>query len=238
MYYMIMNRLNDILEQRQVPQMALVVYRNNSTGSIYIESHRINEQGRMLAGCPLTLKCITELVEAFAVEQGNTPHGRIPGCMLYSSTRKGHERYLWYNPPCKRMMFFSKNLNIENREYYLPGIIYDTDGENLNVYAFKEEKPEAESLLYKAPLFNVTGEKVCLGNAKINFPDNPTFGDYIMYWEKKFWQTEFSHLGGSVNPTKNNLVAVTKNMTGSFDYNELIPFKRNEKILTLNDLLK
>ena len=232
-----MNSLNDILEQRQIPEMALVVYRNSNTGSIYIESHRINEQGRMLAGHPLTLKCITELVEAFQVEQGNTPHGRIPENMLYSNTRKGYERYLWYNPPCKRMMFFTKNLNIENREYYLPGIIYDTDGEHLDVYAFKEEKPEAESLLYKAPLFNVTGKKVCLGNAKIHFPDNPTFEEYILYHEKKFWLSEFSHLGGSINPTKNNLVTVTKNMTGSFDYDELIPFEKNGKILTLKDLL-
>jgi len=233
-----MNILNDILEQRQVPQMALVVYKNNRTGSTYIESHRINEQGRMLAGQPLTLKCITELVESFSVEQGHAPYGKIPPNMLYCDTRKGHERYVWYNPPCKRMMFFTKSLNIENKEYYLPGIIYDTNGENLDVYAFKEKKPKAESLLYKAPLFNVTEESVCLGNAKISFPDNPTFEDYMMYWEKKFWQTEFTHLGGNTNPTKNNLVAVTKNMTGSFDYNELIPFKRNRKILTLNYLLK
>jgi PRTRC genetic system protein B len=231
------NKLNDILEQQQVPQMALVVYRNDKTNSMYVESHRINSQGRMLAGQPLTLKCITELVEAFAVEQGNTPHGKILPNMLYSNTRKGHERYLWYNPPGKRMMFFSKNLNIENREYRLPGIIYDADGEHLDVYVFKEEKPEPESLLYKAPLFNVTGQSVCLGNAKINFPDNPTFEDYIIYWEKKFWQTEFSHLGGNRNPTKNNLVTVTRNMTGLFDYNELIPFEKDGKALTLKKLL-
>jgi PRTRC genetic system protein B len=231
------NKLNDIIKQRQVPQMALVVYRNDGTSSIYIESHRINEQGRMLAGQPLTLKCITELIESFSVEQGNTPHGTIPANMLYADARKGHERYVWYNPSRKRMMFFTKNLNIENREYHLPGIIYDTNGEHLNIYAFKEEKPEAESLLYKAPLFNVTGQNVCLGNTKINFPDNPTFEDYIMYWEKKFWLREFSHLGGAANPTKNNLVAVTKSMTDSFDYDELIPFEEKGKILTLKNLL-
>ena len=233
-----MNRLNDILEQQQVPEMALVVYRNNKTESVYIESHRINEKGRMLAGRPLTLKCITELVESLSVEQGNTPHGRIPGNMLYCDTRKGHERYVWYSPPGKRMMFFREDLNIKDGEYQLPGIIYDTDGENLNIYAFKGKKPEAESLLYKAPLFNVTGEKVCLGNAKTGFPDNPTFGNYILDWEKKFWLSEFSHLGGSNNPTRNNLVSVTKGMTCSFDYDELIPFKKNGKILTLNNLLK
>jgi PRTRC genetic system protein B len=235
---MIMNKLNDILEQRQVPEMALVVYKNDKTGSAYIESHRINEKGRILAGRPLTLKCITELVESFSIEQGTAPHGRIPENLLYSDTRKGHERYVWYNPPGKRMMFFSKSLNIQDGEYRLPGIIYDADGERLDVYAFTEEKPETESILYKTPLFNVTGEKVCLGNAKINFPDNPTFSVYIEYWEKKFWLTEFSHLGGNTNPTKNNLVMVTKNSTELFDHNELIPFEKQGKPLTLNDLLK
>jgi PRTRC genetic system protein B len=235
---MIMNKLNDMLFQQQVPQMALLVYKNSQTGNIYIESHRINEQGRMLAGRPLTLKCVTELVESLSVEQGNIPHGIPPENMLFSDTRKGHERYMWYNPPRKRMMFFSRSLNIEDREYHLPGIIYDTNGEHLDIYAFKEEKPDAESKLYNAPLFNVTGQKVCLGNAKIGFPDNPTFHNYLEYWEKKFWLSEFSHLGGNANPTKNNLVAVTKNAVESFDCNELIPFEKNGKILLLNDLLK
>ena len=232
------NELNDIVFGQQIPEMALVVYKNNKTGSIYIESHKINAEGRMLAGCPLTLKCITELVESFSVEQGTVPHGTVPENLLYFDTRKGHERYLWYNPPQKRMMFFSQDLNIEDGEYHLPGIIYDTNGENLDIYAFKDKKPEAETKLFKAPLFNVTGEKVCLGNTKIKFPDNPTFSSYIEYWEKKFWLTEFSHLGGSINPTKSNLVTVTKRMAEAFDYEQLIPLKKDRKILTLKDLLK
>jgi PRTRC genetic system protein B len=220
-----------------MPEMALVVYKNDETMSVYIESHRIDATGRMLAGRPLTLKCMTEVVESFSMAQSNLPHGKIPDSLLYSDTRKGHERYVWYNPPRKRMMFFRKDLNIRDGEYGLPGIIYDTNGEHLDVYAFTEVKPTPESILYKTPLFNVTGQQVCLGNAKLAFPDNPTFDDYIGYWEKKFWLSEFSHLGGHANPTKNNLVTVTKNMTGSFDYGELLPFEKNGKIFTLNDLL-
>jgi PRTRC genetic system protein B len=192
----------------------------------------------MLAGKSLTLKCITELVESFSIEQNNIPHGSIPENMLYFDARKGHERYVWYNPPRKRMMFFKKDLNIQDREYYLPGLIYDTDGEHLDIYAFKGKRLESESKLYKAPLFNVTNQKVCLGSAKINFPENPTFSDLINYWEKKFWLTEFSHLGGNVNPTKSNLVTVTKNSTKLFDYHQLIPFKSKNKVLTLKDILK
>jgi PRTRC genetic system protein B len=232
------NELTNILAQRQVPQMALIVYKNNQTNAVYMESHQINKRGEMLAGKPLTRKCITELVESFSAEQAGVPHGKIPPNMLWCNTRKGGERYLWYNPPRKRMMFFAKSLNIKSGEYHLPGIIYDTGGEMLNLYAFRGEKPEADTRLYKAPFFNVTGKNVCLGNADITSPDNPTFEEYLLYWEKKFWLTEFSHLGGSKNPTKSNLVAVTKKMTLSFDYSELIPFEKNKKSLTVNDLLK
>jgi PRTRC genetic system protein B len=233
-----MNNVNDIIKQQLAPEMALIVYKNDETGSIYLESHRIDAKGRMLAGRPLTLKCITELVESLSAGQSNIPHGKIPQNMLLSDTRKGHERYVWYNPPQKRMMFFGKNLNIADGKYCLPGIVYDADGEHLDVYAFKEETPEADSILYKAPLFNVTGQKVCPGNAKLVFPDNPAFDDYILYWEKKFWLSEFSHLGGNTNPTQSNLVTVTKNSAESFDCNELLPFKKDGKTLTLNDLLK
>jgi PRTRC genetic system protein B len=232
------NNVNDIIKQQMIPQMALAVYKNNETKSVYMESHRIDSQGRMLAGRPLTLKCITELVESFSAEQSNIPHGKIPQNMLYSDTRKGYERYLWYNPPQKRMMFFSRNLNIKDGEYHLPGIIYDVNGEHLDVYAFKEETPDRESKLYKAPLFNVTNQNVCLGNARLAFPDNPTFHDYIEYWEKKFWLSEFSHLGGTANPTQNNLVTVTENSAKSFDYSQLVPFEKDNKTLALKDLLK
>jgi PRTRC genetic system protein B len=203
-----------------------------------MESHRIDEKGRMLAGRPLTLKCITELVDAFTVEGGSIPHGMIPANMLYCDTRKGHERYVWYNPPRKRMMYFNRELNIDDGEYAVPGLIYDTCGERLDIYAFREEKPEKYSILCMAPLFNVTEKSVCLGNTKISFPDNPTFAQYLDCWEKKFWQTEFSHLGSNGNPTKNNLVTVTKNSTEYFDYEELIPLKKKGKTQTLNNLLK
>ena len=232
------NDINNIIGQQLIPEMAIVVYKNSETDSYYIESHKINAEGQMLAGCPLTLKCISQLVESFSVEQGTVPCGIVPENLIYFDTRKGYERYVWFNPPRKRTMFFTKNLNIEDGEYCLPGIIYDTNGENLDLYSFKEKKPNMESKLFKVPLFNVTGSKVCLGNAKIKLLDNPSFASYIEYWEKKFWLSEFSHLGGSKNPTKNNLVSVTKKMKESFDCNQLIAFKKDRKILTLKDILK
>lgn len=201
---------------------------------MYLEMHRIDKEGNMREGAPLSKKCISDLVKGFSEEQGRTPNGRIPANLLWSDTRVGFERYVWYNPPMQRMMYFVNSLGIENGLYHVPGIIYEAiDSDKLNVYAFKGIKPTAKTKLYQAPFFNVTKGSVCLGNAKIELPETPTFKSFIDYWERRFWLTEFSHLGGALNPTKDNLVIVTKASVESFDYSQLLPMK-----ITLNNLLK
>lgn len=37
-----------------------------------------------------------------------------------------------------------------------------------------------------------------------------TYEKLLQYWERKFWLTEFTYLGGNGNPTRSNLVLVTK----------------------------
>ena len=55
------------------------------------------------------------------------------------------------------------------------------------------------------------------------------------YWEKKFWLTEFSHLGGGGNPTRSNLILVTKAAKDKpFNLDELKPLNN----LKLKDILK
>ena len=106
---------------------------------------------------------------------------------------------------------------------------------SMNIYAYidKELKPETE--LYAAPFFNVTGSSVCLGSAKIDKPTEITYDKLFEYWEKKFWLTEFSHLGGNGNPTKSNLVLVTKAAKDApFNIEELKPLKN----LKLKDILR
>jgi len=224
----------DILEkseQKYVPQLAVILYESDIDNEYYLESHDIDAQGRLKPGVPLSMECISAIAANFTQNHTISPHGAIPSNMLYADNRLGHNKYVWYNPPQKRMMYFSKGLNIPNAYYHIPGIIYVAKGNSLNLYAFKGKEPEAE--LFKAPFFNTTDGAVCLGSAKIDYPDNPSYQDIIDYWEKKFWLTEFSHLGGSRNPTKNNLVTVTKKSEEVFDYEELLPIG-----LTLEYLLK
>ena len=133
------------------------------------------------------------------------------------------------------LMFFSPALKIENAEYYLPGVIYEAGENRLNVYAYTDVELTDNSALLAAPFFNVTGASVCLGSAKIEKPKDLTYTNLLEYWEKRFWLTEFSHLGGGGNPTKSNLVLVTKAAKDKpFDLDELQPLKK----LKLKDILR
>lgn len=222
-----------ILENADIcymPRMAMVVYATKNN-DYYLESHEIDEKGRMGPGSPLSEECITDMVSAFSQEHSLIPFGRMPSNMLYSDNRIGFQKYIWYNPPEKRMMFFADKLNIPNGEYHIPGIIYVATNGHLDLYAFKGNKPKDK--LYKAPFFNTTNGSVCLGSANIEYPKSPSFEMLIEYWQKRFWLTEFTHLGGNQNPTKHNLVTVTKKSKNSFNYDELIEMK-----VTLNQLLK
>ena len=95
---------------------------------------------------------------------------------------------------------------------------------------FKGKRPVETTPLFRAPFFNVTGSSVCLGSSSLEKPQNPTFLSLLEYWEKRFWLTEFSHLGGNVNPTVSNLVIVTENIRNNpFDMNELKPMNKKLK---------
>ena len=97
-------------------------------------------------------------------------------------------------------------------------------------YATVPKKPDGRTPLYLAPFFNVTGGSVCLGNSTLEKPESLDFHTLLEYWEKRFWLSEFSHLGGGKNPTRNNLVLVTERMREQpFDNDELQPINKRLK---------
>lgn len=167
-----------------------------SDNSYFVEIRDIDDNGMMGEGRPVTVDFMNELVRGYSESHSTTPYGRIPPNMLWCDPRKGSERYIWYNSPQKRMMFFKESLQVENAKYNLPGVIYVAGGSSLSIYAYKDKKLTEKTELYAAPFFNVTGANVCLGSAKIDKPRDLTYKNLLEYWEKKFWLTEFSHLGG------------------------------------------
>ena len=231
-----MNELTRKIHKIFKPKAALIAYEcgEGYNKDYYLELHSINENGRMGAAVPVSYDFMNALVENYSEDVCGTPHGRMPENILLCDTRRGHERYVWWNAPRRRRMYFKESLNIADGEFGVPGVVYDAKSDGLAVYAFKDERPGMDSELYRAPFFNVTFANVCLGNAPLNLPSDLSFTNLIECWERRFWMSEFSHLGGGNNPTKNNLVIVTENARNkSFDNEELIPLN-----MKLKDLLK
>ena len=232
------NELTRKLRTLLHPRAALIAYAREDNShyvydnSYFIEVRDIDESGIMGEGRPVTAEFMNELVRGYSERHSATPYGRIPSNLLWCDPRKGSEKYIWYNSPRKRMMFFKEALKIE---YHLPGIIYEAGESHLNVYACKDREPTEKTELYAAPFFNVTQASVCLGSARIEKPKDLTYAKLLEYWERKFWLTEFSHLGAHGNPTKSNLVLVTKAAKDRpFDLEELRPLNN----LKLKDILK
>jgi hypothetical protein len=220
-----MNRLTEEINSRMVPHTALIAYKGDGQleHEYYVEVRKIGENGVMGAGRPVTYKFMEEIAKNYVAAHNGTPHGAVPANMLFCDVRKGCERYIWYNPPGIRKMYFKKSLGLENRGYHVPGVVYVAGDSWLHIFAYIGDKADAETELYDGPFFNTTNGSVCLGSADLKMPSDPTYDQLIEYWEKRFWMTEFSHLGGSENPTKTNLVVVTKKAVEKpFDVKQLI----------------
>lgn len=230
-----MNQLTKRLQEIMVPKAVLIAYEYRtgpySDGSCHLELRPINDEGRMEAAIPVTYEFMNTLLESYSDERQDVlPHGRTASNLIWCDSRKGHECYMWYNPPGKRQMFFTESLNIPDGTFHVPGVIYRVDGNRLDIFSYKGESPEDGSELFRAPFFNVTGSSVCLGNSRMEAPSRMTFTALMEYWEKRFWLSEFSHLGGNKNPTKDNLVTVTEQSRNRpFDYGQLTPFNKQLK---------
>ena len=162
-----MNELTKQLQEIMVPKAALIAYEyqegHYASGSHYLELRPINKKGRMEAGIPVTYEFMDSLVESYSDGNRRIPHGWLPPNMLWCDTRRGHESYVWYNPPGKRRMFFMNDLNIGDGMFHVPGVIYIIKNERMDIFAYKGKKPDGRTPLYLAPFFNVTGGSVCLG---------------------------------------------------------------------------
>ena len=203
--------LIDELKKNLEPTDALIFYKCDS--NVYVE-HRPVAAGRMGAGRPLDASQLAKMVrcaEKYAKE--NSRHDRlggvIPKNLLYASCDLDSMRLVWWRPPEERKMYFTASLCIPEGVLKVPGMLYSVKGSGtLSVWCFKGRKPKG--VLYHAPFFNVYDDgHVCLGNSKAEKPQEGTYEAWIAYWEKMFWQSEFTSMIGN-NPVEGNLSVITK----------------------------
>lgn len=183
----------------------------------YLESHAVDEKGRILEGKPLRQETIEGMVSVFFDEQLNNVSitGMLPGNLLHFQLKPGgNYRMIWFRPAEVRHIYFSDGLHIPSGKAWVPPILYRTDGKCLEVFALPDDlRPSEVTRLLLAPFHNVDIKgKVCLGSAKVKKPGAKTYGNLIQYWEDLFWLSEFSHLAGNANPTKTNLALLWKRL--------------------------
>lgn len=227
-----MNNLTKLFTTDLIPQMAIILYGDEKENNLYLERRNIIN-GKMGTGIPLTEECIKDIAELTFSNSRKELHGVIPSNMLYADSRKGYEKYVWFEKPQKKMHYFHKKLNIPNGEFYAPSLLYIVSRNTLSLYAFIGDNPDSQ--LYRAPYFNVSETYVCLGNSKLPDIGELTYQNIINYWEKMFWQSEFTHIL-STNPIKSNLTILSKKLTETgepFPNEELIPVS-----ITLKSLIK
>ena len=127
------NQLTREISSVIYPKAVLIAYVSEDEKKHFLEMRAIDKNGNMGEGRPVTLEFMNDLVRNYSEVHDSTPCGILPSNLLYCDTRKGSERYVWYNPPQRRMMYFVESLKIENAEYNVPGVIYESkEGGGMN----------------------------------------------------------------------------------------------------------
>ena len=198
-----------MLKGRYEAKLALVVYEWKDEREYYLEAHEIKD-GVMGAGMPLreeTLEDLSKFLDK-KVRDGAGIGGVVPAELLYCSWNEKQRVLVWYNAPRKRQMYFTKDLCIPDGEAWQPGLVYMYSNGQLCIYATVcNGRPDAETVLYRAPYHNCSGEGlVCLGSARVVKDKKlATFEEWMEYCETLFWNSEFSHLAGVDSPIEGNL---------------------------------
>ena len=136
------NQLTREITKVLIPRAALIAYstsvqfNDESSRQYFLEVRDIGPDGIMREGRPVTVEFMNALVRNYSESYtAGIPHGIIPSRLLFCNPTTGTEKYVWYSPPGKRVMFFVRDLGIENGEYNVPGIVYEAEMDALNVYA-------------------------------------------------------------------------------------------------------
>ena len=119
-----MNRLTEEFHEFLRPEAALIAYCcEEPQRKYYLETRPILENGKMGEGRPVSHEFMNRLLSAYSESHSGTPFGFVPERLLYCDVRMGREKYVWFDPPGRRMMYFSEGLGIENAEYHMPGVV-------------------------------------------------------------------------------------------------------------------
>jgi PRTRC genetic system protein B len=246
-----MNNVSHQFSEQYVPVKALLIYNSivpetdnfeQKETEIYVESYDIGKYGNPINAHPLSLKEMTALAVLFqsSKELQNTylqSRGVIPQRVIYlNSQTNGYA--VWYTPPKETDLFFSDGLGIPSGKTKIPAMLWKATKDRLQVFALKgKAKPNADTPLYYAPLFNLSQDgSVCMGTVNINIDRQTHLEQFMGQWESYFFNSYFTHTLGNHRHCKGNLIQLWQEQASTgrdFPQSELI---KNGK--TLKDLIR
>ena len=178
------------MELQLVAQHALIIYGyekdpryEEPAKSIehYITKHRVDEEGRLLEGAPLTREMLHKICSLVIPSLQTMEY--IPEKVVAYSPGAA---ILWWTPGIPRRVFFTKETRLRSGAYPLPATLFLVVNRTLHTWALSTTvRPEPATPIYHSPFFNVyEGGSCCMGN--IELPRNASPGD-IDDWEKVFF---------------------------------------------------
>ena len=219
------------MNQELRPVKSVVLYSNGNDA--YAEIHDINKEGEFGAGRPMKSKelilfdSIVKSEEKLA-EKKCFPFRNIIG---YESNVLS-DKVAWIYPASKVTLFYGADVKgLKTGEYYIPNILFVSDGSSVDVYAIKRKdilNLSEDTQLYTAPFFNVyKGGDVCMGSAKVAKFKNAT--EMIYSVENAFFDSVFTHTNMN-DIVKGSLIDCYNNQNKKFDEKLLLPTKKLKKI--------
>lgn len=246
-----MNNVSHQFNEQYVPVKALLIYNSivqetdnfeRKQSEVYVESYDIGKQGNPINAHPLSVKEMVALSELFqsSKELQNTYlqcKGVIPQSVVYvNSQTNGYA--VWYTSPKAVDLYFGDSLGIPSGKANIPALLWKATKDRLQVFALKgKAKPNADTKLYYAPLFNLYQDgSVCMGTVNVNIDRQTHLEQFIAQWESYFFNSYFTHTLGTHRHCKGNLVQLWQEQVGTdktFPQKELIKNNR-----TLKDLIR
>tara|TARA_R110000868_G_scaffold152616_7_gene377752 strand:- start:2395 stop:3135 length:741 start_codon:yes stop_codon:yes gene_type:complete len=241
------------LSKKYHPSIALVVYEltekeqsSDDLDSHYLEAFEFDQDPgtdnfNLGSGKPVTKNLLDSLAEFLSkrkIKQEKVftfKENRIPPNILFAGQEQKQKKFSWFLNEPKRVLYFSKELNIPTGEVQLPNLVFTAslNPSRISVFAYTDTELVSTSRMYLAPFHNTDQAGVCLGTVKIKTNTN-FWEDLIQGAENAFFNSYFTHLNGS-NPVKGNLNAILDQCITKkepFPKQALIPTTK-----TLNDVI-
>ena len=188
---------NELTNTLLRPIAVLTLYKQRGySGTAYAEYSRVRfHDGRAIIdpAAPLSEDMLEDLAKTYIKENPTgIIHAPLIGENIISAISKpGNFRLIWWRPPGRYKLNFSKRLKIKAEEVHLPGLVFMLVNKTLSVYAITGRgRPGAKTKLFHAPFFNVyRTAAVCLGSAAIG-KRGKTFEGEATRYETGFLKAE------------------------------------------------